>query len=176
MHKGNQEWLAHLKRRYPEHFDNAAVLEIGSYNVNGTARDYFKKAARYVGVDQEAGPCVDVVTKATETTFVEEEFDTLVYLSVFEHDPLWSQGFVHNLKWLRQGGLIILGWGAEGNLRHAPEPWALVPARDVLEAAAQWPVRVLSAFFEGEFFHPGCPGAFDLLARKLCTPEELVDS
>lgn len=166
MHQGNREWLAHLKRLYPKHFTGARVLEIGSYNVNGTVRDYFAKAKHYVGVDQVAGPCVDVVAKATDTVFMRKEFDTLVYLSVFEHDPKWNEGFVHNLKWVRPGGLIIACWGAEGNQRHAPEPWALVPVKAMLAKAHRWPVLILAAFFEKEFFDPGCPGAFDLLARK----------
>lgn len=168
MHNGNRRWLASLKSALPAYFDGASVLEIGSYNVNGSARDYFKGAARYVGVDHCAGPGVDVVAEARATDFSKvPAFDTLVYLSVFEHDPAWRAGFEQNLKWLRNGALLIVGWGAEGNLRHGPEPWAPVPARDVLTAAKSWDVIILDSFFEEDRFGKDTPGAYDLLMLKV---------
>lgn len=166
MHQGNRDWLAYLKALLPDYFKNARVLEIGSYDVNGTARDYFQEAIRYVGVDKVAGPGVDIVADAGATIFTPGEFDTLVYLSVFEHDPAWAENFAHNLTWIRPGGLLIVGWGAEGNKRHEPEPWAPVPHRAFLDRAGAWPIEILDAFFEEKRFVPDCPGAFDLLARK----------
>lgn len=166
MHQGNRDWLAHLKAKFPGHFMGARVLEIGSYDLNGSARDYFTAARTYVGVDQVPGPGVDLVAKANETSFVPREFDTLVYLSVFEHDPAWDEGFFHNLQWIRPGGLIILGWGAEGNHRHPPEPWAIVPVQEFTEMARAWPVEILESFFEAKRFTPDCAGAYDVLALK----------
>lgn len=169
MHVGNRDWLKSLRQKYPENFTGAQVLEIGAYNVNGTARDYFQDAKRYVGVDQCAGKCVDVVSEAKNTKFLPGEFDTLVYLSVFEHDPIWRQGFEHNLQWIRKGGLILICFGAEGNLHHAPEPWAIVPAKDFHEAAKAWPIEILDSFFEKDRkgITYDTPGAYDVLARKL---------
>lgn len=168
MHKGNRRWLETLKAALPAYFDGATVLEIGSYNVNGSARDYCKKAKLYMGVDHSAGPGVDIVADAKTTVFPSEGmFDTLVYLSVFEHDPDWKAGFEHNLKWVRPGGLVILGWGAEGNRRHAPEPWAIVPAKEVLDAVSSWPLLILDSFMEEDRYGPDTPGAYDLLAVKI---------
>lgn len=167
MHRGNRTWLTALKAALPSYFDGAAVLEIGSYNVSGTARDYFQKAKRYVGVDICAGPGVDVVSAAKNTSFPDTLFDTLVYLSVFEHDPEWKAGFEHNLQWLRPGGIVIVCWGAEGNRRHAPEPWAIVPAKEVLDACAAWPLLILDSFMEEDRYGPDTPGAYDLVAVKV---------
>jgi len=164
MHAGNRQWLESLKKQYPGDFAGVKVLDIGSYNVNGSARKFFN-AKKYVGVDRQAGPDVDIVCEAEFTKFKEAEFDTLVYLSVFEHDPRWKEGFEHNLKWVKPGGLIIVCWGAEGNRRHKPEPWALVPVEEFMKAARGWPIEILDAFFEGERFELE-PGAYDVLARK----------
>jgi hypothetical protein len=41
--------------------EGARVLEMGSYNVNGSVRDMFALAGRYVGVDLVEGPGVDLV-------------------------------------------------------------------------------------------------------------------
>ncbi len=166
MHQGNRDWLASLRIAHPEAFVDSNVLEIGSYDVNGTVRDYFS-TKRYVGVDHAAGPCVDVVSEASKTVFEPEEFDVLVCMSVFEHDPDWAVGFEHNLQWIKPGGLIIICWGAEGNCPHAPYPWAIVPVADFVNAAKKWPIEILEAFFEGERFTADCGGAYDVLARKL---------
>jgi len=171
VHQGNRDWLKSVREKYPEHFKDAQVLEIGSYNVNGTARDYFKDAKRYVGVDCCKGKCVDIVCKATETKFKPGEFDTLVYLSVFEHDPIWRAGFEHNLPWVRTGGLILICFGAEGNLPHPPEPWAIVPVKAWEKAAKEMPLEILDAFFEKDRkgITYDTPGAYDVLARKIAT-------
>lgn len=167
MHNGNLEWLAAVRLAHPAAFDGARILEIGSMNWNGSARKVFTQAALYVGVDQAAGPAVDVVSSATKTQFFDGEFDALLCLSVFEHDPDWRAIMPHNLKWVKRDGLVVLCFGAEGNLRHPPDPWAPVPVADFAEAALSWPVKIIDAFFEGERFTPDCPGCYDVLAVKL---------
>jgi hypothetical protein len=165
MHQGNRDWLLGLKSLYPDAF-MGAVLELGSGNVNGTARDYFKDARRYVGVDQVHGKDVDLCLPCARTAFREGEFDTLLCLSLFEHDPLWHESFGHNLPFVREGGMIFVCFGAEGNLRHPPEPWRIVPVKDWEIAAAGWPIEVLDAFFEETRYTKDCPGAYDVVARK----------
>lgn len=166
MHQGNRDWLEKLSIDHDKEISGAAVLEIGSMNWNGSARPYFSKAARYVGVDMVAGPDVDVVSPAAKTQFKPGEFDILICLSLFEHDPEWRTSFSHNLQWIRPGGLLITCWGAEGNIHHAPEPWAIVPAADFHEAAKDWPIKIVDAFFEFDRFTQDCPGCYDVLAIK----------
>jgi hypothetical protein len=43
-----------VKMKYPNNFENVRVLEIGSYNVNGTVRVFFDKC-EYVGIDVMLG-------------------------------------------------------------------------------------------------------------------------
>lgn len=166
MHQGNRDWLAHLKNAYPKHFSGASVLEIGSLEWNGSVRSFFGGASRYVGIDILPGPGVDIVQNAKETTFEPGAFDTLVCLSLFEHDPSWEASFGHNLQWLREDGLAFICWGAEGNIRHLPEPWAIVPVEKFMEAARAWPVEIVDAFCEGERFTPDCAGCYDVVLRK----------
>ena len=167
MHEGNRDWLGWLSKRHAAEIAGARVLEIGSMDWNGSARPYFNAAARYVGVDHVDGPSVDVVCKAAETKFVPGGFDILICLSVFEHDPDWRETFRHNLQWVKEGGLLVVCWGAEGNERHDPEPWAIVPVREFIEASKTWPISELDGFFEATRFTPDCPGCYDLTARKL---------
>lgn len=167
MHSGNHQWLETVKNRYPDSFTRADVLEIGAYNINGTARDHFKDCKSYVGVDIAAGPCVDIVSDARKTSFKVGQFDTLVYLSVFEHDQNWAAGFDHNLQWVRDGGLIVTCWGAEGNLRHDPEPWAIVSVSQFMNELRYWPISIEDAFFEAMRHTNDAAGCFDVVARKV---------
>ena len=166
MHQGNRDWLDHLKQAYPESF-KGAVLELGSMDLNGSIRPWFSEAKKYIGIDIVRGRGVDIVCNARDTKFEEGEFDTLASFSMFEHDPDWRGSFSHNLPWLKEGGMIFLCWGAEGNLHHGPEPWAIVPVAHFMEAAKGWPIEILDGFFEPTRFTKDCPGAYDLVAMKL---------
>jgi len=95
-----------LKERYPNLFYNVDVLELGSYNENGTVRDFFN-AKRYVGVDWRPGPCVDVVCLAHEYDD-RRLFDVLITTEMLEHDPYWKQSLLNGIRLLRNGGSVII--------------------------------------------------------------------
>src|SRR5262245_38387555 len=50
------------------------VLEVGSYNENGSIRDLFKSAADYIGIDSRRGPNVDFVLDAHKIEFPQGYF------------------------------------------------------------------------------------------------------
>src|SRR3990167_9971812 len=130
MHENNKKWLEDVKKKFPEHFKDVKVLELGSLNVNGSCREYFDKC-KYIGVDVVAGNGVDIVIHAKNTLFWPEYFDTLVSLSMLEHDPDYVDSLRNNFQWLKKGGLLILCWGAEGNLPHM-DVWKPVPHQPVI--------------------------------------------
>lgn len=94
------------------------VVEIGSYNINGTARDVFVSvASTYVGVDHRPGPGVDVVSLAHDFTPV-RPFDVALCCQVLEHDPYWPATLVH-LCWLvRAGGIVAVTCAGPGYVPH----------------------------------------------------------
>ena len=170
MHLNNRRWLSDLRSAHPTTFSNAKVLEIGSRvwlpPPDHSIRPFFDPNCNYVGVDMIAGEGVDIVSEANETVFREGEFDTLAMFSLFEHDPDWRGSMVHNLKWLRVGGLFLTCFGAEGNLPHLMR-WKPVPHREFLDFCATLPLRVIDAFFEEERYGANCAGAYDVVAEKL---------
>lgn len=94
------------------------VLEVGSRNVNGSARSIIERYApgRYVGVDTEDGDGVDEVMSAhrLESHFGKESFDVVLSTEMLEHVADW-RGAVSAMKTvLRELGSIILTtkhWG-----------------------------------------------------------------
>ncbi len=163
MHVGNIEWLKDLDARYD--LDDDRLLELGSLNINGTARSYLHAKA-WVGIDQTSGDDVDIVCKATETLFWPSAFDVILSTSMLEHDPNWRESLSHNLQWLRPGGLLFLSWGAEGNLHHLPEPWASVPGADVQQWAKDAGIEVVESTWECDRYTGDCPGCYDMVLRK----------
>ena len=85
----------------------ALVLEIGSYNVNGSVRDLFAGCTEYVGVDRCAGPGVDVVCDMHEY-MPGRLFDIVVCCEVLEHDPRPKDAFHRMMDWLKPGGILIM--------------------------------------------------------------------
>jgi len=167
MHASNREWMADVKLNHLENFQNASVLDIGGADLDGHTRTYFDDC-RYVSVDPINIPTqyVDLRIRGQETEFQPGEFDTLLFMSVFEHDADWRLNLKHNLKWLKKGGLVVICFGAEGNLPHS-DPWEIVPHQKFLSYCRKLGVKILDAFFEEERYGNDCPGAYNVLLRKM---------
>src|SRR5437660_12882406 len=71
----------------------AKVLEIGSYDVNGSVRSLFSAAHEYVGVDLQGGPGVDLIAFGNEIDHPDGSYDVTLSGSCFEHDPQWKETF-----------------------------------------------------------------------------------
>ena len=102
------QWLKDFNAAYGP-FDR--VLELGSLNVNGTARDAFTNAGEYVGVDLREGPGVDVVGEASKLRHLfpyYTRFDCIVATSFFEHDrTFWdTMGAIRGV--LATDGYLVL--------------------------------------------------------------------
>jgi len=90
----------YLDRAFP-----LRVLDVGSYDVNGTYRDLFKPPYIYTGTDIEAGPNVDIVGWENVP---DRSFDLVISGQVMEHvERPW--------EWIKQvretvihGGLICI--------------------------------------------------------------------
>lgn len=161
MHLNNRKWLQDCKKEYPKHFEKCSVLEIGSQDVNGSIRDYFNDTTEYVGVDRYEGKGVDIVCDARKTKF-KHKFDTLMIISVFEHDLDWKDTLKHNLQWLKKGGMCFISFGAEGNKPHM-DIWKLVPHKEVLDECKKLGLSVKDSFFEEDRYGQGDVGIYNII-------------
>ena len=96
------------------------VLELGSYDVNGSVRPLFANRERfpeYLGVDMREGPGVDRVMIASEMAF-QNKFDTIVSTEMLEHDSRFWRTAVKIYFALKPLGHLIVTTRNVGYERH----------------------------------------------------------
>jgi SAM-dependent methyltransferase len=87
------------------------VLEIGSYDVNGSFRAGVSalQPAEYIGTDMREGPGVDIVCRAEELVerFGKNSFDVVITTSTFEHVRHWKPALSNMKHVCKPNGLIL---------------------------------------------------------------------
>ena len=114
------------------------IVEIGSWNINGTLRDFCPPGATYIGLDQAVGPDVDVVISSdTALPLASEVADVVMSSSSLEHDKCFWETFLEIVRVTKPGGLIYLSAPANGPYhRHPEDNWRFYP--DCGKAIEHW--------------------------------------
>lgn len=94
------------------------VVEFGSRNVNGSARDVFP-GLEWIGVDIEDGPGVDVVCDAA-TYQPDRDPETVICCEVLEHAEHW-QAIINNAAGMLSchGGTFVITCAGPGRQPHS---------------------------------------------------------
>lgn len=122
MHKTVE---AFLRRVDAKDIAGKYVVEFGSYNVNGGAREIIvpMKPAVYEGYDMRAGPGVDKVHDFSQTCAMPQDSEkpgVMICVNTLEHCKNWIQ-VVRNIKFLLQhGGLLVFSVPGPGFPYHDP--------------------------------------------------------
>lgn len=109
----------------------ARVIEIGSYNVNGSVAPLFADAASYLGVDLRPGPGVDLVIASDHdlATVLADHgplgFDIVVTTEALEHAADPAQIVRDAWAILRPGGRLLLTAAAPERAPHGCDGGAL---------------------------------------------------
>ena len=83
------------------------VIDIGSYDVNGTVKPIFE-SCKYLGVDMSAGPNVDLVCHGNNLLLEDESADIIVSTSSFEHDVCFWETFLEMCRVIKPNGFIYI--------------------------------------------------------------------
>jgi len=119
VHQAANDWVFSTFHNWRNGRTNLKVLELGSLNINGSVRDYIQPfAKKYVGIDMQAGPGVDIVYDAAKYT-KPNSFDVVVCAETFEHTPLWQTIINKSYKNLVEGGIFIATMAGEGRHPHS---------------------------------------------------------
>jgi SAM-dependent methyltransferase len=116
-HPQQRRFLATVAEFLPEFFVGRRVLEIGSLDVNGSARAFFADCD-YTGLDLAPGPGVDVVRGGHEFDAPDGTFDVVVSMETMEHNPYWIDTVRNMLRLCRPGGLVVLSCASIGRPEH----------------------------------------------------------
>jgi len=107
-----------VARRNAATLDGARIIEIGSYDVNGSVRKILGSAGTYVGVDLTPGPGVDIVEYGHRLDHPDGSYDVSVSGECFEHDPHWRETFANMVRLTRPGGLVAVTCASHGRPEH----------------------------------------------------------
>ncbi len=118
MHHEVLHFVYEKKQQYPEYFNNARVLEIGSRTISNqpTIRCHFKNCD-HTGVDVSSGPNVDIVSKGHKFKS-SQLFDTAISCECFEHDPFYEKTIMNMIHNLKPKGLLIFTCASIGRSEH----------------------------------------------------------
>jgi SAM-dependent methyltransferase len=138
--------------------DMSSVLEIGSFDVNGSLKSVKPQAAEWVGVDIEDGPGVDIVVPpGAKLPFPDAHFDLVVATSVFEHDPAFWNTLAEMARVVKKSGFLYICAPSNGLVHRYPlDCFRFYPdaSQSFLEIVKQVsPEAVLSESFVGEQDH-----------------------
>jgi hypothetical protein len=115
-HKEQRDFFTEIKNRFPQYFSNVSVIEMGSLNINGTVRDFYDNPTKYVGVDLDEGPGVDLVAQGQDVDFPEHSFDVAVSAECFEHNPYWAETFFNMHRIAKD--FVVFTCAGEGRPEH----------------------------------------------------------
>ncbi len=113
MHPSSLDAMRRFYRLYVEGTDVEArggeVLDVGGADVNGSYRSILAGKLKYLAVDLEAGPGVDVIlADPYRLPFADHRFDIVVCGQTFEHTEYFWETFDEMARVMKSHGFIVL--------------------------------------------------------------------
>lgn len=126
MHPEAYAYVARQVKKHKLNDPAFTVVELGSFDVNGSVRGFFDEVACYVGLDVREGPGVDIVDDAAYWQ-PDDAVDVVVSTSALEHMSNPEAALSNALDMLAPGGWLVLTtvtppWGAHSNDGGALQP------------------------------------------------------
>ncbi len=134
-HPRQRNFVKRAAEHLPGFFHNASVLEVGSLNINGSVREFFR-GCRYTGIDIGAGRDVDVVCAGQRYDAPDGSCDHVISCEAMEHNPFFKGTFLNMLRICRSGGLVTLTCATTG--RHEHGTTRTTPGESPLTVGEGW--------------------------------------
>lgn len=120
------------------------VLDVGSWDVNGSLRPLFEKQHEYVGCDIRIKPGKNVDVQVSETSLKpieDNSFDVVVSSSTLEHVRQFWTIFSEMIRVTKNGGLIYICAPSGGHRHGKVDCWRFY--KDCWAALASWDPRAM---------------------------------
>ena len=111
------QFVGMVARHLTASWTGLVIVEIGSANVNGSIRSFFK-GSTYTGVDLAEGPGVDLVASGDEVALPADSVDLAISCECFEHNPKWRETFENMHRMTRPGGIVVMTCASRGRIEH----------------------------------------------------------
>ena len=105
-HPAQQNFCKYVKSKFPSHFTDKTILDVGSLDINGNNRYLFENC-EYTGLDLCEGKNVDVVCHLLDYR-PDKAFDVVISTEAIEHDSKWDLTLARMTQYLQSNGLLIL--------------------------------------------------------------------
>ena len=128
-----------LAKQYLVDKASARVLDIGSFDVNGSYKPIFiREGWDYCGVDLASGPNVDLVLESPyRLPLSSRSWDVVISGQAFEHVSFFWLAWLEMVRVVKPGGYIFLIAPSRGPEHRYPEDcWRFYP--DGFKALAAW--------------------------------------
>jgi SAM-dependent methyltransferase len=116
-HAQQLQFVKSVTRSLTDDYTQKNIIEIGSYDVNGSVRQFFKNSS-YIGVDLIAGIGVDVVCEGDKVDHPDNIYDIALSCECFEHNPNWLETLENMHRMTKEGGVIVFTYATTGRKEH----------------------------------------------------------
>jgi len=148
--------------------NRADVLEVGSYDVNGSVRPYLERLnpRRYLGVDAEFGPGVDRVVDCEELVDeVAGKWDIVISTEMLEHVRDWQICLEQMVEKVAPDGLLLITTRSPGFGFHPfPEDHWRFTVDEMKHILHALDLEVVTVEDDPGI---GCPGVFALAHKPI---------
>jgi SAM-dependent methyltransferase len=149
-HYQQRKFIECTKEVFPEYFKNTEVLEVGSWDRNGSSRYLFENC-KYTGADIAEGPGVDLVCAGQDVDFPDQSIDMTYSAECFEHNPQWKESFQNMWRMLKPGGLCVVTCATTGRLEHGTSRTTPQDSLTALENLPDYYMNLTHKDFEDAF-------------------------
>lgn len=119
-HTQQLNFIKNVVLKYPNYFINSKVIEIGSYDINGSVRQFFNNC-NYTGIDVTYGTSVDRVCFGHEILDPDGSYDVTISTECFEHDFYYIKTFSNMIRLCKSNGLVIFTCASLGRPEHGTQ-------------------------------------------------------
>ena len=85
------------------------IIDFGSLDINGGPHRFLTSTnCKYIGVDLEEGPNVNLVGRAELIDHQTASFDIAMSSEMFEHTPTWREAFYNLCRLTKPGGIVVI--------------------------------------------------------------------
>jgi len=110
MHFSSMQHMERLVQQYLPYDNQLTILDIGSYDVNGSYKPLLTSPKwSYTGIDLAAGPNVDLaLTSPYQLPLPDEHADVVISGQAFEHIEFFWLTWIEIERVLKPGGYVFL--------------------------------------------------------------------